>query len=1334
MKRKMILLVIAALFIAVSTGVSRAGDEDLWTTTITPDALIIQDLTGSMAYLPNGSDPDFYLHGSSSCTNSSAGSTYPFYTSNTGPDCHTITSLYDATNVCTVDGPYTTTDPAMMPVGTYWVVGTDCTSSFNGPYTLAKGAGCLNIALNTVYGTGNCTNNSTVYYTSSGSGHTTVCNQGNMPNPVYIASTSDCTNGPFYRSSGTGHTTSCTKSCTQCSDPFHGSAGAYSSAAGDCSNAGSPFYRTSGTGHTNSCPTSTLCTISTNLYTQTNCNDGPFYKSSGTGHTTVCYVSCNNLCHDYGGSGTTTSYIPYSATDDCSGPFYHSSGTGHTTNCSKLEIAKRALFDLMDYNGDNTINSSDNTGMGMRFGLMRYYNCGSEDNYTGTNPNQDKPWNSGCEKLIWPITQSDFTTATPFANIFCNSSSCASTVTSCTASSPQNECVAGFAATGGTPLADSVEEGKLYLDYHKSLDTAATCRQKSIIVITDGADTYSCGGNGSSTGLSQRRSPLYYAKKAADANYKVYVVGFGAAMSDDEKNTLNWMAYFGGTRNPNTDQSGDTTAITVGTDPCSNGGDPSGHPLSGYAFMASNPTELVSSLQSAITSIQEATYSFSSQASVAAARVQEENYIYEASFEPKQSVGINKEPFWTGHLKKYQIGADGALITPNCWDAGAILKGTAAADRDMWTYKSAITSFDTSNITAADLAVADNTARDLVVGFYRGEPAYNLENWKLGDLFHTNPMIVKTPNLFFADPRECGAASFYAFRSANIRTAAAGTQLILVGANDGQLHAFHTGNNAACASGGDEVWSFIPPNLLQKISPVAHNVHSTDIDIRNTLASHDLTVDGPIQVADAWIPSADGSGISKSALDWKSIAIFGEGQGSGAYLWSPSSTCYSTSAFSSTYSATTPYYCGLYALNVTNVAANSPTYMWHLMPTSAQAQYLGEAWSKAQVGRIKINGNEKWVAFVGGGYNGSSCLSADGTTSTACTTPATGSAGKGFFVVDLRDGTILWSFTYGSTATSTTSPYMQFSAPASPYPVDLDNDGFIDTVYMGDLGGNMWRFRLCAKDAACSSCGRTSYTASPCTSCGTSSWTGSRLFSSTDIERGSGLGTPVNTHKQIFTSATATKDTLGNVWVYWGTGEVNDPTSKPADTSSTKNRIYGIREDLDPVSVDGDDLFTHTYYTTDLINVTTPTTSLCVRGWYINLSSSTLTRPDGTTVSSPLGEKMISDPTIFGGTVYFATYVPNQATGSSCGLSGDSFLYKINYLCPTSAGNITNQYIGHGEASSVLVSYRPGYTAADIYITASGGAGTAALTQDVGQAPKTSSMTNILYWKDRRLQ
>ena len=220
--------------------------------------------------------------------------------------------------------------------------------------------------------------------------------------------------------------------------------------------------------------------------------------------------------------------------------------------------------------------------------------------------------------------------------------------------------------------------------------------------------------------------------------------------------------------------------------------------------------------------------------------------------------------------------------------------------------------------------------------------------------------------------------------------------------------------------------------------------------------------------------------------------------------------------------------------------------------------------------------------------------------------------------------------------------------------------------------------------------------------------------------------------------AKATKDSLGNVWVYFGTGENNDPTWKPPttptaipDTNDTKNRLYGIKEDPD---------FTATYTTANLTNITaSPTynaTTATTNGWYINLSTNTLTRSDGTTIASPSGEKMISDPTVFGGVVYFSTYVPDQGAGSACGLSGDAFLYGIKYISAGGAfdSDSRTKYIGHGIGSSPIISMRPGSSSADIYATASGGAGTAALTQKVGETPTTSSMTNILYWRDRRVQ
>ena len=1050
-------------------------------------------------------------------------------------------------------------------------------------------------------------------------------------------------------------------------------------------------------------------------------------------HHRACTSGSDNTAHTHYGNT-----YPLYGTSTCTEPFYTTNDAPHTVRCEKVDIAKYALYALLnDSNTDgfNAINAADMTSLGIRLGLMRY-SCGSAS--ADTHYSTD---GTSCINLSWPITSDVQTTATPYSSIYCNdATSCASTVTSCGSTPSGKECIIGFSAANNTPLAYSLKEAKLYLDAHKALDDSQSCRQKSVIVVTDGEDTlYNCSGNPGTAAYATARSKasVMYAKQLADAKYNVYVVGFGSTMPTNLQNTLNWMAIYGKTDNPSIANSGSTTAVTVSTAPCtsSNGTDPQTKNLSGYAFMASNPAELSAALRAAITSILEANYSFSSQASVAAARIEEDNFIYEASFEPKNSAGLTKEPFWTGHLKKYQLNAAGGLLT-NPLDAGAILRDTAASSRNMWTYKgSGLIPFDTTNIIPTDLALlaTNTTRRNEVVGFYRGESAYNLENWKLGDLFHTNPMAVKKPNEFFYDPRECRVSttptSFDNFRTAWPRTAADGQQLMLAGANDAQVHAFRTNTM-------QEAWSFIPPNLLQKIAPMAHAAGSAGPPIvaghdysRSALAAHDYYVDGPLQVADVWLGT--GSGTSKSAGDWKTIAVFGEGQGSGpSYLWSSSPTCYSTDTtyFSASFSTTLPttanptkYYCGFYALDVTNTST-TPVYKWHLMPTTAQAPYLGEAWSKMQIGRIKKDGNEMWVGFIGGGYNNSICGSSD-----TCNAADGKGAGKGFFVVDLRDGSIIWSYTHASNGA------MDFAAPASPLPLDLDGDGFIDTVYMGDLGGNMWRFRLCPR-VAYEACGLGSYG-----SCGTGSWTGSLLYSTTSAERGA-----IYNSKQIFTKATATKDTAGNVWVYFGTGENNDPTWKPTtipDTSNTKNRFYGIKEDPN---------FTATYTTSNLTDITSTSTTYdaltaTTHGWYINLSTNPVTPTGGATINSPIGEKMISDPAVFGGIVYFASYVPAQGTATACGLAGNSFLNGIKYLSGAGAlgdpnSRVRTEWIGLGIGSSILVSYRPDKTAVDIYATASGGAGTGALTQtldnDFGNpgGRATSSMTNIIYWKDRRLE
>jgi Tfp pilus tip-associated adhesin PilY1 len=1364
MPKKMIVIIIAAIFMTVYSGVvSRADDSSLWTTTTIPDALIILDRSGSMQDLPLGSNPTMYVCGGS-CNISG-----PFYA--TGQPTQVPSKLYDITGTggtCS-GGPYFSQKSGSMPTNNMYVVTGSTCSSYNGPFYLSQPSDAFPSTITTVYTNGSsCTSTGAAFYTASGSGHTkscTVSSSGISGNPIYATSGTNCTtpstSSAFYKlssSAGSGYVT-CNKYIT-CTAPTTG----YTS--GNCTDTGAIFYKSSQSGYMTPCGTDTTCTPPSTMYTDTSsdCAAGPFYTSSVTGYTTACQA-CNTSCTSYNGSNETNSIV-YGDTA-CAGPFYSSSGTGHTANCSKIEIAKRSIFQLMDNNVTGTVDSTDVTGLGVRLGFMTYYNCSSSNSTTYSYPAGSS---SSCIQLAWPLTTSDNVTPTSYANIYCNNTSCLSTVTSCTGS---HECVAGETVSGGTPLGNAIAQGTTYLSYQKTLDSSATCRSKSIILITDGADTFSCSGDGSSTNAPQRRSPVYYASAAKALGFSVFVVGFGTNMPQSDQNTLNWSAFYGGTRNPNTTQSGSTTAVPVSSTPCTSGTDPGSYNLSGYAFMASNPADLVSSLQAAITAIQQAEYSFSSEAAIAAARTQDENFIYEATFYPQNSAGADKEPFWPGHLKKYAINSTsgssyGQIIFPAEWDAGTNLMNTASTSRNMWTLKNGtMTSFDTSNITDADLGTGTSTstcttqtgtcgtvtngcACGAVVGFYRGDSTYNLEQWKLGDLYHTNPVLIKTPPHYFYDPRECtpvsGLSSYASYYASNQRSSAAGNQIILAGANDGQLHAFTTGSGSDPTAGGEEVWSFFPPNLLQKIAPIAHNDHSN----RKTLYSHDLFVDGPLNAADVWLPSSAGSGVTKNASDWKTIAIIEEGQGSGNYLWSSSSNCYvpyttTSTGFSATYDATNyPYYCGLYALNVTNTTSTNPTYLWHLNPSSAQAPYLGQAWSKMQIGptasRVKISGKEKWVGFIGGGYDGTSCKSADLTTTTACNTVATGSSGKGFYVVDLTNGNILWSFTYGASATSTTSPYMVFDLAGAPAAIDEDSDGFVDTVYIGDLGGNIWRFRLCTNQVCSSgvctsditSCGSSSYS----TACSTSNWKGSLFFQSTDVERGYALSTPANTHKQIFTKPATSIDTNGNWWIFFGTGEDTDPLSKPTDTSDTKNRLYAVEEDN--LALDDQNGTAYpTYKSSNLVDITnsTYTSSTTTHGWYINLSTNTLTRGDGTTITNPVGEKMISDPTI-NGLAYFMTYVPYQGTVLACGYAGDAFLYELS--CSTGAGAVDSsgtraKWVGQGIGSSILVSYSPGYGVGSIYGSASGGKN-GFTTSQYGTVPGNASLTNIHYWKDKRLE
>ena len=439
--------------------------------------------------------------------------------------------------------------------------------------------------------------------------------------------------------------------------------------------------------------------------------------------------------------------------------------------------------------------------------------------------------------------------------------------------------------------------------------------------------------------------------------------------------------------------------------------------------------------------------------------------------------------------------------------------------------------------------------------------------------------------------------------------------------------------------------------------------------------------------ADVWLGS--GTGSSKSASDWRTLAIFGLGRNDRDYTtgvpaatatkyWSSSASC--ETGLSDTFnSATAPYYCGYWAFDFTGVTSSFPTLKWRMNPNTTQAPYFGEPWSKVAIGRVLVNGDEKWVGFVGGGYNPGECLSG------SCSYKP----GKGFFVVDLSNGNILWSYTNSDNSD------MEYSIAAAPIAVDTDLDGFIDRAYVGDIGGNMWQFSFCNRNSP--------------SSCTYGSWTGGLLV--TKVGGGAQSG-----KQPIYTAPTMSKDTNGNLWLYWGTGDKVDPTG-----SAPSGYFWGVKVDQCVDASNHPTPCSRTDFTNISASGSTYTDSASGKGFYINLSGQS--------------EKILGDPVVFGGVVYFTSYIPG--TGTGCDVSGEARLYGLK--ATTGAGSLSgnrSMYIGSGIASTPIVSQKPGSSseAPDLYVTISG-AGQAVSTSRVNINPPTlSNRTNMLFWRDMRLQ
>ncbi len=861
------------------------------------------------------------------------------------------------------------------------------------------------------------------------------------------------------------------------------------------------------------------------------------YANSDPLHTKVCNID------PYG-------TVPKYSDATCAGPFYTNSSGTHTMDCSRLAIAKRALFDLLDDNDNNSVNDDDAATLKIRFGYMNFYNCSADD--TGGN------YSSGCIKLIraLPARYSDIWSS-----------------------------VNSAAASGGTPLSSSLNEARLYLDASKSGDPYANCRMRFVLLITDGADTYACSGSGSedqTTQYKRRRESVKKALELFNAGYNLYVIGFGANMPHYLRNTLNWMAYYGGTSNQDEESQGEVddyipgsvTTCQTSTTASHNLGDGSHYYgtsndpgeafLSGYAFFATNPDELTNNLKAVIRRILQQVLSMTIPTTPSVRMVAEEN-VYISYFMP------NSTAFWKGNLKAYRLNADGTipidengwpLISRNIWDpvnnagVGEILSTTLPANRNILTYvNSSQKTFINGNVRDVDLALSTSTncsgECDKLIKYVRGEDKYNVrpeedDTWKLGDIFHSNSVVVGAPSAFFEDEGYSGTGGFYDLKKNR-------TRVVIVGGNDGMLHAFEVAT-------GQEKWGFVPNGLLKTL--------------KNWRTAHSYFVDSTAKVSDVWFYSSD-TDTTKSASEWRTILMVGYRKGGNQYM----------------------------ALDITDTL--NPVYLWEF-PRSTDTTTLnkvGQSWSEPVIGRVKveIGGSlyERWVAFIGGGYE------------------AADLKGKCFFVLDIKTGTVIKEFSGLSAMTK--------SFPASPIALDIDGDGYVDKVYIGDFGGQMWVFDV-------------SFNA--ITNKSNSLWSGKVLFAAP--------GGGSEKHK-IYGAPAVTLDDNRKPWAFFGTGDREDPKN----TSGIQERFYAVRDD---------GIGTYPRTENDLSNVTsnnTYTKDPLKMGWYIKLEKG----PNNS-------EKVWERPVVFNQLLYFSSYT-YATSGNPCEIEGFGTLYCLEFQSGGGAWAVT---------------------------------------------------------------
>ncbi|HTO96843.1 MAG TPA: hypothetical protein VMK66_07335, partial [Myxococcales bacterium] len=277
-------------------------------------------------------------------------------------------------------------------------------------------------------------------------------------------------------------------------------------------------------------------------------------------------------------------------------------------------------------------------------------------------------------------------------------------------------------------------------------------------------------------------------------------------------------------------------------------------------------------------------------------------------------------------------------------------------------------------------------------------------------------------------------------------------RIVLVGANDGMLHAFDAGSPTTSpptldpnigfrqvvynSGTGNELWAFIPPDQLSRLWLMMRD-------------GHQFYMDGDIMVRDVWVDgqkndkgsvSYTNDALKKQDVEFHTVAVVSERQGG--------------THFSS--------------FDITDTA--TPKLLWvYPPPCSSDEQLWGQTYGQFSprpppIGPVLLqttnvagqpnygygHTEERWAVFINGGHS------------------PYNNRGRAAALLDVYTGSPLFIARYKPVSTDPNDPAlgMRFGFPATAALVDygrastFEQDGFFDTAVLGDEGGQVWTFRF----------------------------------------------------------------------------------------------------------------------------------------------------------------------------------------------------------------------------------------------------------------------------------